>query len=100
MGAISNEVIGPDMVGSLRPQPDARSVVEPETPAFRLFGGHFQPLASPDPFDTLLVHRPAGSTQQRRDPAISVAAILMGKFDDVRSQRGLVIGCRWNLSLR
>ena len=59
MGAISNEVIAPDMVGSLRPQPDARSVVEPETPAFGLFGRYFEPLASPYPFDTILVHRPA-----------------------------------------
>jgi hypothetical protein len=27
-------------------------------------------------------------------------AILTGKFDDIRSQHGFVIGCRWNLSLR
>ena len=100
VGAVSNEVIGPDMVGPLRPQTDARAVVEPQTTAFRLFAGDFQPLTSPDPLDTLLVHRPAGSTQQRRDPAVSVAAILAGKFDDVGSQCCLVIGCRWGLSLR
>jgi hypothetical protein len=88
------------MVGSLRPQPKARAIVEPEMSAFRLFGRHFQPLASPDPLDTFLVHRPAGSTQQRRDPAISVAAILAGKLDDVGRQRRLVIGCRRSLTLR
>ena len=75
------------MIGSLRLQTDARAVVEPETPAFWLFGGHFQPLTSPDPLDTLLVHRPASSAKQRRDPAISVATILAGKLDDVGRQR-------------
>ena len=43
VGAVGDEVIGPDMVGTLRPQTDARSVVEPETSAFRLFGGTFSP---------------------------------------------------------
>src|SRR5690606_38947829 len=89
-----------DMVGPLRPQTDARAVVEPQTPAFRLFGRDLQPLTSPDPLDTLLVHRPAGSAKQRRDPAISVAAILVGKLDDVGSQPCLIIWCRRDLALR
>ena len=88
------------MVGTLRAQTDARPVVEPEPPAFGLFGRDFQPLTSPDPLNTLLVHRPAGATQQRRDPAIPVAAVLAGKFDDVGSQCCLVIGRRRNLALR
>ena len=37
MGAIGHEVVRPHMVGPLRPQADARSVVEPQTPAFGLF---------------------------------------------------------------
>ena len=88
------------MVGPLRPQTNARPVVEPEPPAFGLFGRDFQPLTSPDPLDTLLVHPPAGATQQCRDPAIPVAAVLAGKFDDVGSQDCLVIGRRRDLSLR
>jgi hypothetical protein len=64
------------------------------------FGRHFQPLTSPDPLDTLLVHRPASFAKQRRDPAISVAAILAGKLDDVGRQRCLVIGCRRYFALR
>ena len=85
VGAISNEVVGPDMVGPLRAQTNARSIIEPQTPAFGLFCRDFQPLTSPDPLDTLLVHRPSGSAKQRRDPAISVAAVLAGKRDDVGS---------------
>lgn len=88
------------MVGPLRAQTDARPAVEPEPPAFGLFGGDFQPLTSPDPFNALLVHRPPGATQHRRDPAIPVAAVLAGKLDDIGSQCGLVIGRRRDLSLR
>ena len=73
------------MVGPLRAQTDARAVVEPQTPAFRLFCRDFQPLTSPDPLDTLLVHPPTGSAQHLRDTAISKAAILAGKCDDVGS---------------
>ena len=100
VSAVRNEVIGPDMVRSLRPQTDARSVIKPESSAFRLFGRDFKPLTSPDPFNTLLVHRPPGAAQQRRNPAIPVAAVLAGKFDDVGRQCGLVIGRRRGLPLR
>src|SRR5438105_4578056 len=88
------------MVSPLRPQTHARAVVEPEPPAFGLLGRDFQPLTSPDPLDTLLVHPPTGAPQQRRDPAISVAAVLAGKFDDVGSQDCLVIRRRRDLPLR
>ena len=98
VGAVSDEVIGPDMVGPL--QTDAGTVVEPQTPAFRLFGRDLQPLAPPDPLNTFFVHPPAGSAKQRRDSAISVAAILAGKLDDVGGQSRLVIGCRGDLALR
>jgi hypothetical protein len=62
VSAVRNEVIGPDMVGTLWPQANARPVVEPEPPAFGLFGRDFQPLTSPDPFNALLVHQPPGAT--------------------------------------
>jgi hypothetical protein len=77
------------MVGTLRPQPNARPVVEPEPPAFGLFGRDFQPLTSPDPFNALLVHRPSGATEHRRNPAIPVAAVLAGKFDHDLRMRGV-----------
>jgi hypothetical protein len=55
MGALLEEIIGPDMVGALGPQPDARSVTQPQAAALGLSGGDFQPLASPDPFDPFVV---------------------------------------------
>ncbi len=75
MGAVLDEVVGPDVVGSLGPQADARAVVQPQAAAFGLFGGDLQPLPSPDPLHPLVVHRPAGMAQQGRDPPIAVAAV-------------------------
>jgi hypothetical protein len=80
------------VVGALWAQADARSVVEPETPTFGLFRRNLQPLTSQDPLNTFLVHRPAGSTSQRRDATICVAAVLAGKLHNIGSQRRLVIG--------
>lgn len=56
MGAVFDEVIGPDVVAPLGPQADTGAVVEPQTPTFRLFAGHLEPLTSPDPLDPLVVH--------------------------------------------
>jgi len=36
VGAILDEVVGPDMVRVFRPQPNARSIVEPEPASLRL----------------------------------------------------------------
>jgi len=60
MRALLDKVVGPDMVAALGSQTDARSVIEPQASALRLPGGDFQPLASPDPLDPLVVNQPAG----------------------------------------
>jgi len=59
MGAVFDEVIGPDMVGALGAKADAGSVREPEPTSFGLSGRNLQPLASPDPLDPLVVDHPA-----------------------------------------
>jgi hypothetical protein len=59
MGAVLDEVVGPDVVAMLGPQPDARSVRQPEPSALGLLPGDLQPLASPDPLDPLVVDEPA-----------------------------------------
>ena len=49
------------MVRPLGAKTDTGSVREPKPAApLRLFGGNFQPLAPPDPFDPLVVDDPAG----------------------------------------
>ena len=98
--AILDEVVGPDMVGPIRPQPQARAVVQPQAPAFRLPRRHLQALGPPDPLDALVVAAPALGVQQRRDPPVAVAPVLRRQGDDRLGQRRFVVGSAWCLALR
>ena len=69
-------------------------------PRFGLFRGDLQPLASPDPFDPLVVDDPAGLLQQPSDLAIAVAAVLPGKLDDVGCEPLFVFTAPRYLALR
>ena len=100
MGALLEKVVGPDVVGAFRPQPDARPVSQPQAAALGLSGGDFQPLASPDPLDPLVIDQPAGLAQKPGDLAIAVAAILPGQFDDVGGQPSLIVTAPRDLALR
>jgi len=90
MGAVLDEVVGPDVIAVLCPQPDAWSVRQPEPAAFGLPIGDLQPLASPDTLDPLVVDDPARLAQQSGDLAITVATILSGKLDNIGRQPLLV----------
>ncbi len=70
------------MVRPLRPEPHAGAVVEPQPPAWLLLLWNLQPFATPDTLHAVLADRPAGPLQQRRDPAVAIAAILAGKLND------------------
>jgi len=98
--AILDEVVGPHMIAVLRPQPNAGALVEPQTPALRLLAGDLQPLASPDPFDPLVVDQPASPAQQFGDLAVAVTAVLPGQFDNVGGQPLLVVTAVRDLALR
>jgi hypothetical protein len=78
------------MVGVCRPKPHTRAIIEPQPSSWLLSLWHLQPFATPDAFDSVLAHLPAGSLEQRRDPAIPIAAILAGKGNDGLSQSILV----------
>src|SRR5262249_28390532 len=54
VGTVLDKVVGPDVIAVLRPQPDARSVRQPEPAALRLLMGNLEPLASPDTLDPLV----------------------------------------------
>jgi hypothetical protein len=100
MGAVLDKVVGPDMVGVFRPKPDARPVGQPQPATFWLSRWDFQPLLPPDPLDALVIDLPSSPTEQRRHPAISIAAILAGQLDDVGGQRHLIVRRRRTLALR
>src|SRR5262249_51326999 len=60
VGAVLDKVVGPDMIALLRPQPNARSVGQPEPAALGLLMGDLQPLTLPDTLDHLsLIVQPA-----------------------------------------
>src|SRR5690606_19681134 len=96
---ILDEVVGPDVIGSLGAQAHARAVVQPKPAAFWVLLRDLQPLLSPDPLDPLGVHRPAGMAQQGRDPPVAVAAVGLGQLDDVGGQRRLVVAAAGPLAL-
>ena len=66
------------MIGSFRPEPQARTVIEPEAASLFLFWRDLQPFAFPDPLNPFVVHVPARVAQQTSDDPISITAILAG----------------------
>ena len=100
VGAVLDKIVGPDVITVLRPQPDARSVGQPEPGSFGLFIGDLQPLAPPDALDPLVVDYPARLAQQFGDLAIAMAAVLLGKLDNIGSETLLVLTAARDLALR
>jgi len=100
MGPILDKVVGPDVIAIFRPQPDARSVMQPQTTAFGLLLGNLQPLAPPEALNPLVIDQPARIPQQRRDLAVAIAAIETGEFNDVGGQPLLVFRAPRHLTLR
>ena len=86
VGAVLDEVIGPDVIAVLGTQPDARSVIEPQPAALGLLPWNLQSFAQPDPFDPFVVDQPARVPQQRRDLAVAVTAIATGEFNNIGGQ--------------
>src|SRR5918998_399959 len=101
MGAVLDEVVGPDMVGALGPQAEAGAVRQPEPPALGLLFGDLQPLAAPDPLHPLVVDHPAGcGSQQLGDLAVAIAAVLARELDDVGGEPFLVVPAPPEIFLR
>src|SRR5262249_31544179 len=99
MGAVLDEVVGPDMIVLLRPQPDARSVGQPEPAALGLLRWDLEPLALPDTLDPLVVDCPARLAQQFGDLAIAIAAVLPGKLDNIGRETLFVLTTARELAL-
>jgi hypothetical protein len=95
VGSVFDKVVGPDVVRTLGAQTDARAVGEPEPATLRLLRRNFQPLASPDPFDPLVVDHPSGRrTEKLGDLPVAVASISASEFDDVGGQPVFVVSDR------
>src|SRR5947209_7064499 len=87
------------MIAMHRPQPDARAVRQPQSPAFRLLATNFEPLTPADPLDTLGIDEPDRLTQQRCNLAIAMAPVLASQLDNVGGQPLFVIPAPRRLTL-
>ena len=88
------------MIALLRPQPNARSVGQPEPAALGLLRWDLQPLALPDTLDPLVVDYPARLAQELGDLAVAIAAVLPGKLDNIGCETLLVVTTVRDLALR
>ena len=100
MCAWLDEVICPDMPRILGPQPDARSVIQPQSSSLGLLLRHLQALTPPDTLNPFAVHHPSRSAQQCRNPAIAIATILARQCYDVLGELIFVICPARHLALR
>src|ERR1700756_106613 len=78
----ADEVVRPDVILMLGPQPHARAVIEPQASTRFLLLWNLQPFAAPDPFHSILAHNPAGLMQLDRDAPITIPTKLAGQRDD------------------
>ena len=83
------------MVAVFWPQPYAGPVFQPEPSLLGLFHGYFQPLTPPQALNALIIDQPTGVSQQSRDPAVSIAAILPRQYDHIRPQTAFVRSAPW-----
>ena len=88
------------MITSLRSQPDAGAIVEPQPASRPLFPGYFEPLTAPDPLHTITAHIPPGIVQQCLDPAIAIAPILRCQRNNGLRQRIFVSTNNGGVTLR
>jgi len=95
-----DEVLTPYVITALRPQPDAGTVIEPETAFWLVFPGNFQPLAAPDALHAVRANAPSGIVEQRRDPPIAVAAVFGCQRYDRSCQRVFVCTDNRRVTLR
>jgi hypothetical protein len=98
--ALLDEVIRPDVVGSLGAKTDAGSVVQPQTAALGLLAWYFQPFPTPDAVDALDVDPPAFGDEHLANTAIAIAAVPGRQPDDSSRQRGFIVRCLEMPSLR
>ena len=84
--AVCHKIIGPDVMAMGGPEPDTRSIVEPQTSTLGLLLGNIQPLLTPDAFHPLVIDPPTLSSEQCRNPAITVTPIPFGKSHNFFSE--------------
>lgn len=100
MGESAHEIVCPDVMRPLWPQPHTRAVIEPQTAARFLLLRNLQSFATPNPLHAVLAHVPARFLELDGDASISIPAILSGQCNDGPGQRVFVVPLRGPVALR
>ena len=87
------------MIHMLRPEPDERTVTQPEPTPLRLLHRYPEPFTSPKTFHSLVVHLPSEFFQQRCDPPVPIPAKPGREIDDVGHQGFFIVSNHWNMAL-
>jgi hypothetical protein len=80
-GPLCHKIVTPNMITMLWAHSDARTVIQPQPPPFRLPLRHFQPFLTPNPGYPLVIYPPSIVAQQRRDPSIPIPSIVARQCD-------------------
>ena len=88
------------MIDVLRPETNARSVIEPEPTSHWLTHRNLEPLTAPQTFDLFVVQVPSRIYQHGCDSTINVTPILTGPFDHVLDQTVLIVSGLPNIAVR
>ena len=100
VGAVLDEVVGPDVIRAFRAQADAGAVGKPQAATFRLLMGDLKPLPSPDTLDPPITDRPPSLAQQCSDLSVAVATILARQLNDVGRQPFGILSAPRGFTLR
>ena len=78
------------MIGTLWPEADAGSVIQPQAALLRLLLRYFKPLTPPYPFNPLMIYMPTRLVQQSCHTTIAISTIAASQFNDICCQTGFV----------
>ena len=100
MGAGADKVVAPDVILMLRPQPHARTVVQPQAGLVASVSAALSALPAARSAALGPCPHPSPLAQHRRDPPIAVASILAGQLQDGSRQPIFVVALDRDVSLR
>ena len=78
MRPVCDKIIGPNMVATLGPKPNARSVREPKARSFWLFLRDLQALFTPDGVDSVMAHIPALEIEKPGHLTVTITTVFFG----------------------
>ncbi len=73
-----HEIVAPYMVLILWPESDARTIIQPQPPSFRLLLRYLQTFSPPNPLYPLMVYLPSLIIQKTGNPPIPVPSVRGG----------------------